>query len=329
MVPTGVISLILIGYVLMIGPVDYFVLGWLQMRKYTWIVFPVVTACFTYLTIAVAHAYMSSDATGSRMVITDLDTDNTPIRQTTLETLFYNRQDEVTQNHRRGLCVQMDTAFKENAYGQPALPDDKPLTYLGNFPQAYTTIQAVQQWSPVTLRSMTLEPDLVDIPKVDWDAVSLTASGDRWSKLIAALNQMSSAGEGHYAAYVVHGGVSQILFRGPGLQGNQTNAQFNAQTSDQIRSMESEMGLLGVAQKIPTQNMSSKGIFGIVSQLSPQGSTFLEDLSISDGTNPDEHVLVITRIRQGLIEVFRRRYFLKADVGAEAGAVQATPVSGQ
>ena len=313
MVPTAVISLILIGYVLMIGPVDYFVLGWLQMRKYTWFVFPVVTACFTFLTIAVAHAYMSSDEAGSRLVITDLDSDNTPVRQTTLESLFYNRQDEVTQDHRRAFHVQMNTSFSNSSYGQVVLPDDKPLTYQGNFPQAYTTVQEVQQWSPVTLRSMTLEPESVDLPKIAWDDVSPTTPEISWAGVAAALNQMSSASEGQYAAYVVHRGVLRRLY--------DTRVMAGVQAVDWTPSgsIDSEVALMSAIESIPTQNTSSKGIFGMLSQLSPQGSTFPEDLAMSDGTNPREHVLVVVRIRQGLIEVFRRRYFLEAGVdGSEA-----------
>ncbi|MFM7832729.1 MAG: hypothetical protein ACKPJD_13115, partial [Planctomycetaceae bacterium] len=95
MVPVSVIAVILLGYVLVVGPVDYFVLGWLRMRKYTWLLFPVVTAAFTFLTIAVAHAYMSSDDTGGVLVITDLDAGGAVVRQSTIETLFFGGGREV------------------------------------------------------------------------------------------------------------------------------------------------------------------------------------------------------------------------------------------
>lgn len=309
MVPTAVISLILLGYVVMIGPVDYFVLGWLQMRKYTWFVFPVVTACFTFLTIAVAHSYMSSDATGSRLVVTDLDSDNTPVRQTTLESLFYNRQDAVTREHRRAISVQMNMSFSNNSYGQVVLPDDKPLTYQGIFPQAYTTVQEVQQWSPVMLRSMTLEPESVDLPKIAWDDISPTTPEVSWAGVEAALRQMSSESEGQYAAYVVHRGVVRRLYNTQVMNGVQ-----GMDWTSGGRIPDSELALMIMIESLPTQNTSSKGILGMLSQLSPQGATFPEDLAMSDGTNPREHVLVVVRIRQGLIEVFRRRYFLEAGV---------------
>jgi hypothetical protein len=90
-------------------------------------------------------------------------------------------------------------------------------------------------------------------------------------------------------------------------------------------SIDSELALMSAIESIPTQNTSSKGIFGMLSQLSPQGSTFPEDLAMSDGTNPREHVLVVVRIRRGIIEVFRRRYFLDAGVGGS----EALPVMGQ
>ncbi|MGH7127823.1 MAG: hypothetical protein ACREIV_04605, partial [Planctomycetaceae bacterium] len=45
-VPLTTIAIILGLYVVVVGPVDYFVLGWLRLRKLTWIVFPIVTLAF-------------------------------------------------------------------------------------------------------------------------------------------------------------------------------------------------------------------------------------------------------------------------------------------
>ena len=40
MVPVSVLASILLGFVLWIGPGEYFLLGWLKLRKLTWVTFP-------------------------------------------------------------------------------------------------------------------------------------------------------------------------------------------------------------------------------------------------------------------------------------------------
>lgn len=320
MVPTEVIALILIGYVLMIGPVDYFVLGWLQLRKYTWVVFPVVTACFTFLTIVVAHAYMSSELKEGVMVVTDLGEGGTPVRQTTLRTLFYDHREDVQQAYRRSLVVQASTGMLQaDARRQMVLPADKPLDYSGTFPQAFDTVQEVQQWSPVTLRSTTLEPEEVNVPGVDWEDVSLVSTPEGTARLSAGLRAISAGAEGQYFGFVMHSGSLQRLtyeLRDPGSQLSGSESQ---------RWLATSLGMIDAAETVPTQMPATRGIFSIVSQLSPQGSSCLEDLALSDASNPDEYVLVIGRVRPGKVDVFRRRY-LVASGGVSGGNEQSPTV---
>ncbi|MEJ7595170.1 MAG: hypothetical protein WKF77_26905 [Planctomycetaceae bacterium] len=134
MVPTWVIGMILMGYVAAIGPGDYFLLGWLRLRKYTWVLFPVITGVFTLLTVMVAHAFMGSEDTGGKLVITDLVDNGIPVRQTTLETLYYSSQANVRNDHKGELVVLSEDNFTNaeyyNQYGQPQQrTQDSPLSY--------------------------------------------------------------------------------------------------------------------------------------------------------------------------------------------------------
>jgi hypothetical protein len=309
MVPTEVIALILIGYVLMIGPVDYFVLGWLQLRKYTWVVFPLVTACFTFLTIVVAHAYMSSDLKEGVMVITDLGEAGTPVRQTTLQTLFYDHREDVQQAYRRALVVQANTGMQQADFRrQMVRPADKPLYYSGTFPQAFEAVQEVQQWSPVTLRTTTLEPEEVNVPGIDWEDTSLVSTTEGIARLSGSLRAISAGAEGQYFGFVMHSGSIQRLtyeLQDPGVQLSGGESQ---------QWVASSLGMIDAAESLPTQVTANRGIFSIVSQLSPQGSSHLEDLAMSDASNPEEYVLVIGRVRPGKVDVFRRRYVVASGV---------------
>lgn len=305
MVPVSVIAVILLGYVLVVGPVDYFVLGWLRMRKYTWLLFPVVTAVFTFLTIAVAHAYMSSEDTGGVLVITDLDADGAVVRQSTIETLFFGGGREVEMPQRRALVVQTrDQYLNRGMYGDVPLATDEAPAYEGVFPQNFSLRQNVQQWSPVSFRTLTLEPEGVELPAIDWgDAALVTTEAGRVS-LMASLQALSQQSGGEYEAIVVHQGQAISVLRQQFSEIQSEVAARAWENSGQVRNS----WLSELLVSVGGQRVADEGVFSVLSQLSPQGSDALEDLVMSSADNPEEYVLVVMRRRGERIEVFRRLY---------------------
>ena len=308
MVPTWVIGLILSGYVLTIGPVDYFVLGWLRLRKYTWVVFPIVTVCFTFLTIAVAHDYMSSEDTGGRLVITDVVDNGIPARQTVLETLFLGGKTEITTNHKSQLVVQAEDSFtaadSQNIYGNgPARESDTPLNYSGHFPQNYTIRQEVQQWSPVSLRMLSLEPEGVKLPSIDWSDSTLVTTPEGNIRLRAALrkNQIPI-----HSAVIFHNGTQQALL-------GQLPPAFEAGSGQQIGMIGDNvpgsrtLAIQQLLSYIPTAS-NNTGLFRIVSQIAPQGAGSLEDLAFWDSSDPRQWALVIMTTDGDEFQVYRKLY---------------------
>jgi len=305
MVPVSVIAVILLGYVLVVGPVDYFVLGWLRMRKYTWLLFPVVTAAFTFLTIAVAHAYMSSDDTGGVLVITDLDAGGAVVRQSTIETLFFGGGREVELPQRRALMVQTrDQYLNRGMYGDVPMATDEAPAYEGLFPQNFSMRQSVQQWSPVSFRTLTLEPEGVELPAIDWgDAALVSTEAGRW-RLMAGLRALSQQSGGEYEALIVHQGQSIPVL---GQQFSEVQSGTAPRSWEDVRSVRARM-LSALLGSVTGQQVAGEGVFSVLSQLSPQGSDALEDLVMSSADNPEEYVLVVMRLRGERIEVFRRLY---------------------
>ena len=308
MVPTWVIGLILSGYVLTIGPVDYFVLGWLRLRKYTWVVFPIVTVCFTFLTIAVAHDYMSSEDTGGRLVITDVVDNGIPARQTVLETLFLGGKTEITTNNKSQLVVQAEDSFtaadSQNIYGNgPARESDTPLNYSGHFPQNYTIRQEVQQWSPVSLRMLSLEPEGVKLPSIDWSDSTLVTTPEGNIRLRAALrkNQIPI-----HSAVIFHNGTQQALL-------GQLPPAFEAGSGQQIGMIGDNipgsrtLAIQQLLSYIPTAS-NNTGLFRIVSQIAPQGAGSLEDLAFWDSSDPRQWALVIMTTDGDEFQVYRKLY---------------------
>ena len=87
-IPFAVVVLILIAFVLVIGPLDYFVLGALRLRKLTWIVFPVVSVAFTLFTVVISQYYMGGQDHRNAIVFVDLDSEGTVVRESRYELIF-------------------------------------------------------------------------------------------------------------------------------------------------------------------------------------------------------------------------------------------------
>lgn len=320
MVPSWVIVLILSGYVLTIGPVDYFLLGWLRMRKYTWVLFPVITMLFTFLTVAVANSYMSSKSTGGKLVITDIVDDGQIARQNVIETLYFGAKGESRTDHVSQTIVQAQDNFNaadwENMYNQgPPRSSDPPLNYTGHFPQNYQVTQEVQQWSPVTLRSMSLEPEGVVLPAIDWNDTTLVTTSEGQLRLRRELEKEQKRSGHQYLAMVQNGVALEMVYWGEGSAPSlpaPTVAGVNQNYSPVLLQNRTELGrrLLG---NLAVSSQGRPSFFQVVSQVSPSGSASLEDLTFLDVTDPQQWALIVMRVEQSDFHVFRRLYVMNSD----------------
>jgi hypothetical protein len=323
LVPTSVMSLILISYVIVVGPLEYVILGWLRARKYTWFVFPATTLAFTLLTMAVAQAYMGGQDSMRTLTVTDLGEDSQPLRQSTLTTLFHGSQATLSSDHRREFAVHMSDEVQADLYdpygnysSSQTRSADIPPEYQGNFPQNWTLNQPVRQWSPVSLRTFSIAPDSenLKIPDLPWDDAHFVTTDNGRAELAARLATLqSSSGDMYYAA-VFNSGVVTPLYGMSYVAPPQANLEYGIYNSweysgDQLLHL--------VLQTLPTQGPrhSSRQLFGffsLFSGISPDGSGTLEDLTMSDGSDPKEWVLMVARRGKSDfyqdINVFRRKY---------------------
>ena len=324
MVPTWIIGIILMGYVTAIGPGDYFLLGWLRLRKYTWVLFPVITGVFTLLTVMVAHAFMGSEDTGGKLVITDLVDNGIPVRQTTLETLYYSSQANVRNDHKGELVVLSEDNFTNaeyyNQYGrQQQSTQDSPLSYSGHFPQNYSVSHRVQQWSPVSLRTLSLEPQESEVPPIDWNDISLLTTPEGNTRLKAEITQYMIAEQKNsvtpvqcFAVIYHESTVLNLLGNFPVPNENdhrlmQRGYLYPGNSPPQYQGSAS-LAMLGW---IPTVKLSQTNIFGLVSQIAPHGAGSLEDLAFLDSSDPSQWALVIIKQQGENSEVFRKLYVVQ------------------
>lgn len=156
----------------------------------------------------------------------------------------------------------------------------------------------------MSLRTLTLEPEGVELPAIDWEDASLVTTDEGRQRLMASLTRLSEESGGDYEAIIAHQGAVQPL-----LVGNaRANVVYSESYAQQRFNGEGELRGYELMRNLSGQQSDSEGVFSLVSQLSPQGSDVLEDLAMSSGDNPEEYVLVVQRRLGDRIEVFRRLY---------------------
>ena len=194
-VPMSLIGVILIVYVLLIGPGDWFVLGAIKRRKWTWITFPFVTVALTLLTVWLAEWYMQ--ISNNRRVVTfhDVGERSRIARRNRFEVLFQGSERNVTTELTREIFSAMtlqrfSSAMWYNFQQQQLQGVDQRRTYtqvanvVGRVPARYTVTQFLSQWTPQLNRRFTIprianqsastSPDssvqvlATNLPEFDW-----------------------------------------------------------------------------------------------------------------------------------------------------------------
>jgi hypothetical protein len=281
MVPTTVIVGLLLAYVLAVGPIDYCVLGWLRIRKYTWIVFPLVTLGFTLMMVAVAHRYLGSNETGGRLTVTDVVDDGRPIRSSAIDLLFVGTRKDTTSAIKAGLLTSIQS---QQTLTQPSAQ----LNFTGRFPHDYSVSRRIEQWTPEMTRTLTLSPDAIPDLAFDWSDVSLVTTKEGREKLKATLTNNSETECIRVA--VLHGIDGHGILGGavsPFREYTNSDHHQNAAYRNALRQRTSrQIGEVG--SRAPLQ-----GLFQYFSQVSPGGAAAMEDIPIMDPGNPDQWLLVI------------------------------------
>lgn len=316
MVPTWVIALLLIAYVIAIGPLDYLVLGFFKARKYTWLAFPVVTAIFTWLTVSIAHSYLSSTDSGGRVTIIDVGDAGDVIRQTELQMHFYAAQTQVEHEMSQQFIVPAQVAAIadwQRYQNSAPRPVNTGMSYSGRFPQSYSTVQSVRQWEPQTVRTLTLAPEGVDLPPCDWTDNDLLTTAEGRQQLAQQLKIMKFENEddARIDAVVIRKGellsvLNGFLFSDAVQQRSERwtqrgywQRQYDEPDHDAILSQ----GVISAASCY-----SNRSFFSIVSQVSPHGAATMEDVPILDSTNPNEWLLMVAVNRGGNTTIYRKLF---------------------
>ncbi|MSR58841.1 MAG: hypothetical protein EXS05_14515 [Planctomycetaceae bacterium] len=184
-IPFWVVVTILSLFLLAIAPGDYYLLGLLRARRYTWLLLTGLSLAFTIGTIQIAERVMGNTDYRTSLVVIDLGREANPVRSSRFELLFTATQKLLETHRQNELYVSIDDRIPhflaersargyfvapitaEDEQSPPVgLAADLPV-YVGRVPSSYVVRQQMRQWSPlVSRRTAFAEP--VDVPQLDW-----------------------------------------------------------------------------------------------------------------------------------------------------------------
>lgn len=304
--PKHVVISLLVVFLLLVAPGDYFLLGYLKARRYTWLLFLVISLGFTWFTVNLAGDYMSATDFSSRLIFVDWTGGERPARVSEYEMVFTATQKtlEERQNDALRAPVPPVSAGPQYArrsgrwagmerYMEEDLPewfgsDLPPPVYRGFMPAVFVVEQHMPKWTPRMSRRTQFAPD-GPAPPVDW------------SKFTPE-DFHTEQGRAAFAAT-----VRQVSPEATVIMIGETTDDFGFPPEDDLSESAARFrDIVGLVRQMSVR--PAEGLFQILSQLSPTGHSNGEDLTLLDPSDPAQRlVLIIVRERDDYF-VHRRLY---------------------
>jgi hypothetical protein len=284
LIPFSALIGMLVLFLLTIGPVDYFGLGFLQRRRFTWVLFPATSIAFTAATVLMANHYLGLRDQRRSLVVVDLARDGTALRWNRFELVFAARDKPSLTELKDSLWAPLDVRMRPDEIYNPyiqnyryrGIPEREasPPFYDGILPVHFQTSEAIRQWQPEVNRIFSFEPPPVPM-FLDWSAIE-----EAWPNLQnirAKLSEQKPFNGDLYAisrsnSITAGSGSTEILFR-------------------------STLEKLCVGD--------SRGLQSLVSEVSPTGGGNFEDVQAMDAEANDSVLAIVTRIGDDIV-VYRR-----------------------
>jgi hypothetical protein len=275
--------------------VDYWLLGLLRRRRWTWLLFPAVSVGFAALVMWLSAEYMMSEQGDRALVFVDKGPAGRTLRRSRYELTFAPR--EIS----RWVEVQ-NALYSERLLGQfrgqaafglsvGVMGDavERPPAYEGRFPGHYAALRRLEQWRPKLSRFSFLSPS-DEPPGLNWDAVRPEDLRTRRGRAVAAARLTEGRDFDGCIYYCSALGFHYVAGdRGVFRTGTPAGARLRELVRD-------------CCVRPPV------GLFSVVSQVAPHGGCDFEDLALIDGTASGAAVLLAAR-RDGADYVIYRRLY--------------------
>jgi hypothetical protein len=302
-VPFRTVAALLGACLFVVAPLEYFVLGWLKRRRWTWLVFPCVAVGFTLFMMRVAQSHIGDADHATSLTFVDLAADGRVVRESRFEMGFTVTERRLETPVERQFVVALDTrdwvtplddprAWQRGNYPrQPSLINtvQQPFVYAGRSPVRYTLTRPMRQWSPRMARwtSFAGESRQPSPIGVDW----------------AALAGESLRDDTAAAAF-----AAQLRDRAPSVQvlvatGSRAKLYPAGETSPDSDPRFNSIATLVHAASVREE----EGLFRIISQRSPTCGGDMEDLALLDiGDRRQTLLVVLVADGEGNFTAYRR-----------------------
>jgi hypothetical protein len=288
LIPFSALIGLLVLFVLMIGPGDYFVLGFLRRRRFTWVLFPATSIAFTVATVLMANHYLGLRDQRRSLIVVDLAKDGTALRWNRYELVFAARDKQSVTDLKDALWAPLDVRTmpgqinnpynnpynRNNGYNADAGREAGPPLYDGVLPVHFQTSEAIRQWQPELNRIFSFEPPPVPLFP-DWRAIE-----EAWPSLQNIRAKLSKK--------------------------KSFNGDLHA--ISRSSSMTGDSGSTGILPASILRELcagDSSGLLSLVSQVSPTGGGNFEDVQAMDEETNDSVLAIVTQIGDDIV-VYRR-----------------------
>lgn len=311
--PLSVVAAILIVFLLAIAPGDYFLLGWLRARRYTWLLFTAISLGVTYFTVSLTQRSMGTVDYRTALVIADVIDGNKTARTSRYELQFTATQKTVATEFRNTLYVPQDERvgdWRESRSlrkkrppgfeGEQYLDDSEstgilqePPVYDGRMPNACTIRQPMRQWSP-RLNRQTRFGGPPPLTGFDWDAVQKLdlSNADERDELGQRILRISPAAR----IRLFHESEIHSLDR----HLDDVPSPLNVDVHDP------NTRFFPFVQEVSRRPPSA--MFKLMSRIAPTGGMNFEDLALLDTGDPSQWLLVVLVPGDEECVVYRRLY---------------------
>jgi hypothetical protein len=305
LIPFSALIGMLVLFVLMIGPVDYYVLGFLRRRRFTWLLFPATSVGFMIATVLMANHYLGLRDQRTSLFVVDLAPDGTALRWNRYELTFAARDKPSVTELKDALWAPLEAQampfgfpgqtivvpgptglirrpnysggqyrIRGYPYGANMEREAGPPGYEGVLPLHFQTTESLRQWQPVLNRIFSFEPPPVPLLP-NWRA--LEAAGTNLPVIRAKLSETKPFVGDLY----VFSGTNSLA----------TNA--------------ASAGILDPAILRELCVADTNGLLTLVAQVSPTGGGNFEDVPLLDPQSNDSVLAIVTRSGDDVV-VYRR-----------------------
>lgn len=284
-VKMGSLSMILIMLVVLVGPVDYFLLKRLRLQRFTWLTVPLYVALATMAIVVLANNAMGRHDRRGKLCVLDTDVSGTPVRQNDITLMVPSSHGKLREHVSRALVAPVvvggSSHGMQTASGSESAPQIK-----GRYPSDFDTESSVSQWQPLAWREMSLQPSASfpwQLPQEQamWSDQGRKAFWRRFQELNGTLPN---------GAFLLRDGKMQTL----------RNERWKEATG---------LGDQHPARLVSLTEAPRIGYFSIVSAVSPACDPAMEDIHLYDITDVNQTVLVLVWQKDGIIFTSRTPFY--------------------